>query len=66
MVMEQIIHVVLRLQLYYTLHLHEVKEQITCCITYTIILYFTFTGGVFVDVQGAVGLHRDDLRVRLL
>lgn len=20
-------------------------------------LYFTFTGGVFVDVQGAVGLH---------
>lgn len=57
MVMEQIIHVVLSLQLYYTLHLQEVKEQITCCITFTIILYFTFTGGVFVDVQGAVGLH---------
>lgn len=45
---------------------HGKGTNYTCCITFTIILYFTFTGGVFVGVQGAVGLHRDDLRVCLL
>lgn len=38
----------------------------TYLLSHIIIFYFIFTGGVFVGVQGAVGLHRDDIRERLL